>query len=201
MRQFLNLIAYIFHPIFIPFAGTVCYFLVTPKYSPLELQSGNVLPIFILTVIIPIISFLILKNLGLAHSVHLPDINERIYPLLINLGLLCMVLFKVIPNSYTIELYFYFLGLIAATTASTIALFLRVKCSLHMVGMGSLMMFLIALSIHFETNITLAISLLTVAAGLTATSRLYSKAHGLSEVLIGFFIGFLTQLFTLRYWL
>ena len=197
----MTLLAYLFHPVFIPIAGTVCYFLVTPKYSPLELQSGNVLPIFILTVIIPIISFLILKNLGLAQNVFLPGLKERTFPLFINLGLLAMVLIKVIPTSYTIELYFYFLGLMVATAACLIALFFGLKCSLHMVGMGSLMMFLIALSIHFETNITLAISMLTIATGLTATSRLYTKSHGRFEVLIGFFIGIISQLFILRYWL
>ena len=201
MRVLLTFISYLFHPIFIPFAGTITYFLVTPKYTPLEVQSGNILPIFILTVIIPIISYLILRNLGLAQSVFLEARSERTIPLIINAGLLLMVLLKVIPNSYTIELYYYFVGLIAATTANLIALLFRVKASLHMSGMGSLLMFLIALSIHFETNITLAISLFTLAAGLTATSRLYLYAHSRPELLIGFFIGFITQLFALPYWL
>lgn len=201
MRQILTLLAYLFHPVFIPIAGTICYFLITPKYSPVELQSGNILPIFILTVIIPIICFLILKNLGVVKNVFLPGRRERTFPLFINLGILAMVLIKVIPNSYTIELYFYFVGLMIATAASLIALFFGLKCSLHMVGMGALLMYLIALSIHFETNITLAISLLTLATGLTATSRLYTKSHGRFEVLIGFFIGFIAQLITLQYWL
>jgi hypothetical protein len=201
MREFLTLIAYLFHPIYIPFAGTVTYFLITPKYTPLEVQGGNILPVFILTVIIPIISYLILRNLGLVHSVFLQRRSERIYPLLINLVLLFMVLLKVIPNSFTPELYYFFVGLIVANGACLLALLFKVKCSLHMVGMGSLLMFLIALSIHFETNVTLAISIITLAAGLTATSRLYLKAQGRPQLLIGFFIGFLTQLFTLRFWL
>jgi hypothetical protein len=201
MREFLTLIAYLFHPIYIPFAGTVTYFLITPKYTPLEVQGGNILPVFILTVIIPIISYLILRNLGLVHSVFLQRRSERIYPLLINLVLLFMVLLKVIPNSFTPELYYFFVGLIVANGACLLALLFKVKCSLHMAGMGSLLMFLIALSIHFETNVTLAISIITLAAGLTATSRLYLKAQGRPQLLIGFFIGFLTQLFTLRFWL
>ena len=57
MRHFLHLVSYIFHPLFVPIGGTVMYFLITPKYSSLEIQSGNILPIFILTVIIPIIIF------------------------------------------------------------------------------------------------------------------------------------------------
>jgi len=201
MRKFLAFISYLFHPVFIPFAGTLCYFLITPKYTPLEVQSGNILPVFILTVIIPIISFLILRNLGLARTVFLPGREERLYALLIYLGLLVMVLVKVIPNSYTPELYYFFGGLITATGATLLALVLRVNCSLHMVGLGSLLMFLIALSIHFETNITLALSLVTLFTGLTATSRLYLRARGRAQVLIGFIIGFLAQLLTLQFWL
>lgn len=70
-----------------------------------------------------------------------------------------------------------------------------------MAGMGSLFMFLVSLSIHFEKNIIIALSLFILASGLVATSRLYLRAHNASEMLIGFFIGLLSQLLTVRYWL
>ncbi|MBT8183497.1 MAG: phosphatase PAP2 family protein, partial [Eudoraea sp.] len=183
------------------FAGTVIYFIITPKYSPLELQSGNVLPIFILTVIIPIISFFILKNLGIVSSVFLPKRSERKYPLMISILLLFMVLLKVIPNNYVLELYFYFIGLIAASFASLLLLFLKLKTSLHLMGMGSLLMFMIALSIHFEINIIIAISVWILATGLVATARLYLNAHNRSEVLVGLLIGVVSQLLTVKFWL
>ena len=201
MRFFLKAISYLFHPLFIPMAGTMAYFIITPKYSPLEVQSGNILPIFILTVIIPIIAYFILRNLGLVTSVFTPSIRERRYPLYIHIILLLMVVFKVIPNNYTAELHFYFLGLIAAALTALILLFFRLKVSMHLMGMGSFFMFLICLSIHFEINITLALSILTLATGLVTTSRLYLKAHSKPEVLIGFFIGLLAQLLTVRFWL
>ncbi|WP_411030026.1 hypothetical protein [Spongiimicrobium sp. 3-5] len=201
MGFFLKLVSYIFHPLLIPFAGTIAYFMVTPKYSPLEVQSGNVLPIFILTIIIPIISFLILKNLGIVNSVFIPNIKERRYPLYISIALLLMVLVKVIPNNYTAELYYYFLGLIAATMSALLLLFLDFKSSIHMMGIGSLLMFMVSLSIHFEINISLIISLLTLATGLIASSRIYLKAHNKYEVIIGFLIGSVSQLLTVKFWL
>ncbi len=201
MRLLSNLISYIFHPIFIPLAGTIMYFLVTPKYTTLEARSGTILPIFILTIVIPIISFFILKNLGVVSSVFLTKPNERKYPLMISLGLLLMILFKVIPNNYTIELYFFFLGLIASTTTALFLLFLPFKTSLHMMGMGSLLMFLIALSFHFERNIVIAISFLLFASGMVATARLYMKAHSRAELMIGFLLGLVSQLLTLKFWL
>lgn len=201
MRQLFLLISYIFHPLFVPLAGTVAYFLVTPKYTPLELQGGNILPVFILTIIIPIISFFILKNLGLVDSVFLMTNKERIYPLLISIALLIMIIIKVIPENYTIELYYFFVGLLSATIASLLLLLFNFKNSLHMVGMGSILMYLINLSIHFEINIILAISAFTIFTGLVATARLYLDAHSRAEVLIGLLIGLCSQLLTVKFWL
>lgn len=201
MRIFLKFISYLFHPILIPIAGTLAYFLITPRFSPDVFISGNILPIFILTVIIPIISFLILKNLGLIRSISLSEIKERKYPYYVIIALLLMIVYKVIPNNFTAELYYYFIGLIAATFTSLTLLFLNFKSSMHLTGMGSLLMFLVSLSVHFEVNITIALSLFILATGLVATSRLYLRAHQKSEVIIGFIIGLLSQLLTIKFWL
>lgn len=201
MRLFQQSVSYLFHPLFVPIAGTIAYFLITPKYSPIEVQSGNVLPIFILTVIIPIISYFILRNLGIVKSILMPTVKERRYPMYINIILLLMVVYKVIPNNFTAELHFYFLGLIAATAASLLLLFLNFKSSMHLMGMGSLFMYLICLSVHFEINITLALSVMILLTGLVASSRLYLKAHSRAELLIGFLIGVVSQLLTIKYWL
>ncbi len=201
MKLFLTIVSYIFHPLYIPFAGTLIYFVVTPRYSPLEMQSANILPIFILTVIIPVICFLILKNLGLVRSGLFPRMPERKYPLIISLLLLFMVLFKVIPDNYNIEIYFFFVGLIIANASSLLLVLVKYKSSLHLTGIGSLLMFLTALSIHFEINITLAISLCTLAAGLTATAGLYLRLYSRAELLVGFLLGFVSQLLMIQFWL
>ncbi|WP_350290259.1 hypothetical protein [uncultured Croceitalea sp.] len=200
MRLFLRLISYIFHPLFVPIGGTLAYFALAP-YSSLEQQSGNILPIFILTVIIPIIFFLILKNLRLITSIFAPSIKERKYPLLISIGLYLMILYKVIPQNYINELYFFFVGLLTASIAILVLLFLKFKTSIHLLGMGSLLLFFIGLSIHFEINITLAIGTITLLSGLVATSRLYLKAHTIPELLIGFIVGAFSQLLLFKFWL
>lgn len=199
-HHFYSLISYIFHPLFIPFGGTVLYFTIAP-YSTLEMQSGNILPIFILTVIIPIIFFLILKNLGVISSIFLPTIQERKYPLYISCIIFLMILYKVIPNNYVNELFYFFTGLLTATGAALILLFFKFKTSMHLMGMGSILTYMIALSIHFEINITLAISVFTLLTGLVTTSRLYLKAHTKNEIFIGFMVGCVSQLIILKYWL
>lgn len=201
MRIFLTIISYLFHPIFIPVGGTVAYFLITPKHTPLELQAGNVLPIFILTVIIPIVTYLILKNIGVVSSMDMPTASERKYPVIIHIVLLLMILNKVLPNNYITELYFYFVGLVGASFTCLVLLFLKVKTSLHLVGIGSLLMYLINLSIHFEMNIVIGISFFICFTGLVASSRLYLNTHTKPELVIGLFIGILSQLLTVTYWL
>ena len=201
MRFLFLAVSYIFHPLFIPIGGTLCYFFITPKFSSLELQSGNILPIFILTVIIPIIFFLILKNLGLITSVFAPKLKERKYPLYMSMVLYLMILYKVIPLNYINELYYYFVGLLIATFSTLLLLFARVKASIHLLGMGGILTYLVALSIHFEINITFAIAIFTLMTGLVATSRLYMKAHTKLELLVGFLVGSCSQLIVLKYWL
>lgn len=201
MRYLLNGVSYVFHPLFIPMAGTLSYFSVTPRLDSLQLQSGNILPIFILTIIIPIILFLILKNLGLISSIFAPELGERKYPLYFSMIIYLMILYKVIPLNYINELYYFFVGLLIATFAILLLVFTRIKASIHLMGMGSILIYLIGLSIHFEVNITFAVALFTLMTGLVATSRLFMKAHSKVELLLGFLIGSCAQLFVLKYWL
>ncbi len=201
MRIFLSIVSYLFHPLFIPIGGTIAYFLVTPKYTPLEVQAGNILPIFILTIIIPIITYLILKNIGVVHSIFMPTTAERKYTVVIHIILLLMVINKVIPNNYLTELYFYFVGLLIASFSCLLLLFFNFKTSIHLIGISGLFMYLINLSIHFEINLVIAISIFSLLIGLVTSSRLYLKAHTKPELLAGILIGMLSQLLTIKYWL
>ncbi|MEA1784547.1 hypothetical protein U1E44_00445 [Arenibacter sp. GZD96] len=201
MKRFSIFVSYVFHPLFVPIAGSLVYFKITPKYSPLPVQGGTILPIFILTVIIPIIAFLILKNLGLVRSLFMPEPKERRYPYYIAILLLFMVLFRVIPNNFIIELHYYFLGLVLATMASLLLLFFNFKSSMHVMGIGSLSAYLHLLSIHFEINLIWALSAATLTTGIVASCRLYLKAHNSQEILIGLFIGLVSQLVLVKFWL
>jgi len=201
MKVFSHFISYLLHPLFIPIGGTIAYFLITPKYTPLEIQSASILPIFVLTVIIPVVAFLILKNLGLVQTISLDTVKERKYPLYIHASILLLILYNVIPNNYVSELYFYFTGLLGATLACILLLTFNFKTSLHTVGVSGLLMYLINLSIHFEINLIMAISVFILFTGSIITARLYLKAHTITELIIGLFIGLLSQLLTVRFWL
>ena len=70
-----------------------------------------------------------------------------------------------------------------------------------MVAVGGILMFFIALSIHFSININGSIALMSIICGAVATSRLHVRAHNWIELAIGFIIGVVPQIFVLNYWL
>ncbi|WP_339629122.1 hypothetical protein [uncultured Maribacter sp.] len=127
--------------------------------------------------------------------------TERKYPLYIHASILLLILYKVIPTNYVSEIYFYFTGLLGATVACLLLLLFNFKTSLHAVGVSGLLMYLINLSIHFEINLIIAISIFILLTGAILTARLYLKAHTRIELIIGVFIGLLSQLLTVRFWL
>jgi len=70
-----------------------------------------------------------------------------------------------------------------------------------MIGSSGVLMFFIAISIHFSININASIALFCILIGAIATSRLHLKAHSNIELIIGFFVGLIPQLIMLNYWL
>ena len=112
-----------------------------------------------------------------------------------------MILLKIIPDHYTEELYYFFMGMALATVSSLLLAIGGKVISLHMVGIGSLLMFFVNLSIHFEKNIVVAISLITLVCGLLASARLYLNLHGRASVLTGWLLGMVSQLILVRFWL
>lgn len=201
MRFVSRAISYLFHPLFAPIAGGLAYFSITPKYSTLADFGGNMLPIFILTVLIPLIAFFILRNMGLAHSLIAPKGKERQYALILGIALLLLILLKVIPSHYIPELYYYFVGLLGAAMACLLMSLLKFKASIQVAAVGSVLMYLVLLSIHFEKNITLGIGAMVLCSGLVATAKLQLKQHNAMEVLLGFVVGIICQLLTVKYWI
>ncbi|WP_037318897.1 hypothetical protein [Salegentibacter sp. Hel_I_6] len=201
MRFLLKSASFIFHPLWIPLAGSSLYFLFTPRFFPHGVIQAKLLAISILTIFIPVVFYFLLKNLGKAQSIFLEDVRERKWPLFFFTILILMVLNQILNSYNYAALYYYFVGILFATIlAFTLASF-RIKASLHMMGMGGLIVFLIGLSLNFNINITYTISFLILALGLTASSRIYYKAHTYGELLLGLACGVIPQAVVLYYWL
>ncbi|MDT0644152.1 hypothetical protein RM553_15050 [Zunongwangia sp. F363] len=201
MKILLKSASYVFHPLWMPFAGSLLYFLLTPRFFPAELIKAKLLAIAIMTLFIPVVFYFLLKNLGKANSPFLPDVRERRWPLLFFVLLILMVLHQILNVYNYPALYFYFVGILFSSLTCLILAYLRLKISLHLVGLSGFTMFIIALGAHFHLNLIYSIAFLITALGLTASSRLYYRAHSYAELVLGLFIGFIPQIIVLNYWL
>lgn len=201
MNTVARIISYLFHPLLMPLAGSIAYFSVSPEYHGRGEAWSVLIPITILTVIIPVVALLIFKNLGILEGNFLKQPLKKHALLLLGISMGILVLLRILYGGYYTPLYFYFVGLIGAYTAALLALFLQAPANLHMMGLGSLLMFLVTLSIHFETNITFAIAVCTLVCGFSATVILHRSQPRPVHLVIGFFLGLLTQLLTLKFWL
>ncbi len=201
MNFLLKIASYLFHPVWMPFAGTLLYFLISPRFFPLPVVKAKILAIAIMTVFIPIVFYLMLKTLGKTTSHFLSDVRERKWPLLLSAFLDLLILKFVLDTFDYPELYYFFLGIFLSTLTALLLVFVKVKASLHMIGLGGIMAFLILLSFHFNLNLIFTISFLIAVTGLTATSRLHYKAHTSTELVLGILLGTVPQIAIALAWL
>lgn len=201
MKILLKSASYIFHPLWMPFAGTLFYFFITPRFFPSEIIDAKLLAIAIMTIFIPIVYFYMLKTLGKVSDHFMREVKERKWPLLFYAGLNFIILKYVLNNFDYPELYFFFFGIMISTLLGLFLLFLKVKASLHMTGLGGITMFLIFLSLHFNLNLIYTVSFLVAIIGLTASSRLFYNAHTMNELAIGLLVGVIPQVGMAFFWL
>lgn len=197
----LRTISFVFHPLIMPLLGVIFYFSKTPRFIPDPIVKGKILSIVILSVILPLLLFYLLKTLNKVNSIYLKTTKERILPLLLNCGIVLVILLRVFPYFEILELYYFFVGILCSTLACLILAILKVKASIHMIAASGFFMFAIAIGIHFQININGTIALTTIILGAIATSRLHLQAHNGSELIIGMFLGIMPQVILLNYWL
>lgn len=201
MHYLLKSISYIFHPLIMPLLGVVFYFSKTPRFIPLPVIKAKLFSISILTLLLPILLYFLLKTIRNVESLELKTTKERIVPLLLNSVILILIIKRVLPYDEIPELYYFYLGILISTLSCLLLVLIKFKASIHMIGSAGFFMFVVALSIHFKINIIGTLALMFVIMGAIATSRLHLKAHTNRELIIGFFIGLLPQLVLLNYWL
>lgn len=157
--------------------------------------------VFIVTVIIPVLAFLLLRATGNVDSIMIAKISQRKIPLVIHCFLIILLTRKSITVDRYPELHFFLLGGLLSTLIALILLFANVKASLHMIAISSLTIFIIGLSMHLQIQSMIPISILILLNGIVASSRLEMNAHTYKELVVGFFIGAIPQLLLLILWL
>ena len=192
--KFSKILSYLLHPILMPIIvlyigiNNVDYFyLIFHNYS-------NTLYLIILafTMVLPLISAILFVKLGRVESLEMRKRKERRGPLFISI----LIMIIGFPIFYSIAKLSPHLS--AIYISSIILLFfsflikIRLKISLHMLGIGGATGTFIALNYIFG-GIYYFIFLFFALSGLLAFSRLDQKAHNESQVYVGFVLGCVFQ--------
>ncbi len=201
MNRLIKSISFIFHPIIMPLLAVIFYFSKSPRFIPEGFIKSKLVSLTILSVLLPILVYFLLKTLGKTHSIYLKTTQERIIPLGINCIIIGLIVLRVFPIDQITELYYFFIGVLLSNLTCLALAISKFKASIHMIAVGGVFMFFMVLSINFSININRSLALMAIITGAIATSRLTLKAHTIKELLAGLAIGILPQLILVNYWL
>ncbi|MDD3004887.1 hypothetical protein [Flavobacterium sp.] len=201
MKKILPLFSYLFHPLFISVYAVILFFLYGTHTFSYEEVYLVIIQIVIITIFIPVTVYYLLLSLGKVDSIMLAHKNQRRIPLLIHALLLLILIRKSITLDYFPVLYFFFLSSLISTFLAFVFLFSKYKVSLHQLAISSFTIFIIGVSLHFNTRMIEIIIPLIICNGLVASSRLVMKAHTPTELILGGCIGAIPQIGLMYFWL
>lgn len=197
--RFQKFISTVLHPIVIPSLGVLIYFIFVSQSISQKQQILLLALVFGITYLIPVLTLIILKSLGIIRDSQLATIRERRMPIL-----LMMLLFYLLGNTLVNINFLRDLGLLFyGTSASLLFVYLlfafQIKTSLHLLSMGTVVGFFLIITNIYSLHLMSLIMVFILLSGLLASSRLYLNAHNSNEVFIGFSLGFISQL--LIFWI
>ena len=101
LKKFLPFFSYVFHPIFIPILGTFFYVLISDTYFSSTQYIILFSQIFIVTFLLPIAFFYLLRTFGKVDGIMLSDISQRRIPLILQMALFSTL----VTRSITADLF------------------------------------------------------------------------------------------------
>jgi len=201
LKKLIVLFSYILHPIFISMYATLFYLYCKDDIFTTQEKYFVLFQILVITIIVPILFFMLLRSTGHVKSMMLPEISQRRIPLILQ----CFLYILLVKRSIVIlrypELHFFFLGALFSTIAALICSLFKIKASLHMVAISGLAIFAIGMNIHLQMHNPYWGAFFILMTGVVASSRLEMNAHTSKELFIGLFIGVMPQLMFLYLWL
>ena len=186
-------ISTILHPTVLPTVGAFLYFIFVTQTFEKRLQLIVLGLIFVLSYIVPILLLFFLKNFGFIKDFQVSTIKERRVPVILMILILYFLGNTIIQIPMIRNLGILFYGTSLSLICIYVLFSIKLKSSLHLVSMGNMLGFFLIMTNVNNLSILFIIILLIFLSGILASSRLYLKAHTPIELLIGFFLGFISQ--------
>ncbi len=188
-----KILSYVVNPLFLT---TFLFYLLTMHFPviivPNPLLTKLLLGVlFIVTFILPVVSFAFMKKMGVISDMMIPIRTQRMLPLLYTAAIYVaagMMIFRDNKlNDFRIsEMLFLVAGLMIVAGVIT----LYWKISAHALGVGGIVGVLLKLVFSFygiEYIFALVVGI--IVSGVVMSARLYLGAHTLAQVVAGFFLG------------
>ena len=191
-----RLVSYVFHPLFLPIY-VLAYIIFVHPYSFAALQEKQkvmkLISMFILTVFFPALTVFLLWRLQFAESIQLRTQKERIIPYVATIIYFFWAWYvsKNQGDNPSI-MVFFLLGLFLTASAGLMANN-YFKISMHAMGVGGALAFMILVGIYTFDPMGLPITIATIVAGLVCTARLAISDHHPVEIIWGMIIGIAFQ--------
>jgi membrane-associated phospholipid phosphatase len=169
--------------------------------SYISLLPGDIKRIIVLvisanTLGLPLLMMPLFIQFGAIKSLEMESSKERILPMTFMLIPYLLTVYFLLKLPIPILVSSFMIGASIALASCLIISFWW-KISIHLVGIGGFVGFLIAFSIRLNTNVLLFILAAILIAGFLASARLYSKAHRPLQVYLGFLLGFIIMLLSI----
>ncbi|MDZ7613099.1 MAG: hypothetical protein U5K51_04855 [Flavobacteriaceae bacterium] len=192
-------ISYALHPILFSTIGSLLYFLLSPSHISKPQEHVILVVVFVSTYLLPLLLLYILKHFQLINSFELETIEERKFPILF-LVLLTYLIGRMLLSLQVVDLLAYsFYGSCLALLISYLLFYLKIKTSIHTMGIGSLIGFIVMMSIYYEMNFNLLLAVFIILAGFIGSARLALGVHKPVEIFLGIAIGIGSQLLVFFY--
>lgn len=193
-----KLISYVFHPLLFSFLGSFLYLYLSPKHILKEQEYIILLIVFVSTYIIPILLLALLKRVNMISDYHLRNIEERKFPVLFFIMLSFLLGRAMVSTQIADLLAFSFFGVAFALSFTYLLFNIKVKTSLHTLGIGGIIGFVMVMSYEYRLNFNSLLAGLFIIAGLIGVSRLALNAHRPKEIYIGFVLGLISQVISFQ---
>ena len=201
LKKILPVFSYILHPIFISMYATLFYLFCKGDIFTNQEKYYVLFQILIITILVPVLFFMLLKSTGHVKSVMIHETAQRKIPLILQCFLYILLVKRSIVIARYPELHFFFLGALFSTILALVASLFKIKASLHIMAISGFTLFVIGLNIHLNMQNPYWTALLVLLTGVVASSRLEMEAHTNKELLIGLVLGVFPQLLFFYLWL
>lgn len=197
IRIIAKIISYILHPLFIP---TYIFIWLVKRFSinfDDITQQGLLfkeISVFVNASFFPAFAVFLLWRLKFIESIHLRTQKDRIIPYIITMIFYWWMWY--LSRTFTdqpIVLKFFYFG-IFITTVFGLIINNFIKISMHAIGAGTFVAFIILTCFTYQTLLGADIIIATFLAGIVCTARLLLNQHSVTEIYIGLIVGVLCQL-------